>query len=104
MKIKTRLILRHATAAEWAEQADFVPYDGEIVIYDADNSVSFARIKIGDGNTTIGNLPFLATGDGEGGSAIVNVSDLNNDVGYQTAEDVSQAISSAIGDVLGGEY
>jgi len=58
MNINSRIINKHDTEANWLTAADFVPKIGEIVIYDADTTTPYARLKIGDGTTPINNLPF----------------------------------------------
>ena len=63
----------------WQKLADFVPYKGEYIVYlpekgktwtDNNGTIhtgtcEFARIKIGDGTTTINNLPFVSNNVGE---------------------------------------
>lgn len=58
MNINSRIINKHDTEANWLNAADFVPKIGEIVIYDADTTTPYARVKIGDGTTPINDLPF----------------------------------------------
>lgn len=54
-----RLIQKHDIEENWLKAINFIPRQGEIIIYDADDSYSFERIKIGDGKTTVSNLPFI---------------------------------------------
>ena len=57
----SKIIHKHDTEANWqAYRSGYVPAAGEIVVYDRDESRSFERIKIGDGVTTILNLPFIS--------------------------------------------
>ena len=58
-QIKTRIKNKHATESIWNNSPDFVPLQGELIIYDADDFYSYSRIKVGDGKTTVVNLPFL---------------------------------------------
>ena len=60
-KVKTRIQSKHDTAANWANATNFVPLAGEIIIYDADSTTTYPRVKIGDGTTVVGNLPFQVT-------------------------------------------
>lgn len=53
VQYNARITQKHGTEAEWNAAADFVPLQGEIIIYDDLN-----KIKIGDGITTVVNLPF----------------------------------------------
>lgn len=55
--LNTRIVLTHDVEANWAESA-FVPSRGELVVYDPDLTYSYARFKIGDGQSTISDLPF----------------------------------------------
>lgn len=55
---QVRLKNKHDTQVTW-DATDFIPLAGEIVIYDADESNTVARVKIGDGVTDISELPFI---------------------------------------------
>lgn len=60
--IKTRIVNKHDTEAHWnaSDVKDtFVPKQGEIVVYDIDSTHTSERIKIGDGTTAVGSLPFI---------------------------------------------
>lgn len=52
--LQTRVQNKHDTAANWEKATNFIPLVGEIIIYD-----DLHQIKIGDGETTVNNLPFL---------------------------------------------
>lgn len=54
-----RIKLRNDSHANWEKQTNFVPMDGEIIIYDIDNDHKFQLLKIGDGITKISELPFI---------------------------------------------
>ena len=47
----------HGTEAEWKNN-NYIPKDGEIIIYDIDENYDYKRIKIGDGTTVVNDLPF----------------------------------------------
>lgn len=55
--VKIRLVLKHDTEENWAKAANFVPKQGEVIIYD-DATGAPSRIKIGDGITKVNDLPF----------------------------------------------
>lgn len=66
--IKTRIIHKHAIEAHWALAANFIPKQGELIIYDDrytdsdGNEIIVAdtiKYKIGDGVTLINDLPFV---------------------------------------------
>ena len=52
----TRIQLKSDTEANWNKVPNFVPLDGEFIIYSVDNEHSYCRLKVGDGTTTISNL------------------------------------------------
>ena len=57
--INCRLISRHDTEFNWlTKNPSFIPYQGEIIVFDTDTSYSYERFKIGDGVTTVSKLPF----------------------------------------------
>jgi hypothetical protein len=69
-KIKTRLQQKHDTAANWALATNFIPLAGEMIVYDADETCDYARVKFGDGivnadgvivGTNVNDLPFATT-------------------------------------------
>ena len=57
-QINGRILLKHDSEANWGKATNFIPKAGEIIIYDADETHHYCRIKIGDGSTLINNLPF----------------------------------------------
>jgi hypothetical protein len=57
--INTRIMHKHATEAVWATAPDFIPINGELIIYDEDKNHEYKRIKIGDGTTKISVLKFV---------------------------------------------
>ncbi len=56
--INGRIVNKHDTEANWSKSS-FVPLKGEIVVFDIDNTYSYERFKIGDGITSVNNLPFV---------------------------------------------
>ena len=66
--IKTRVQLKSDTEANWNKagpkdgSAGFVPLLGELIVYTSDDAHPFSRLKIGDGNTNVVNLPFIDAG------------------------------------------
>jgi len=57
--IKTRIQLKNDTEAHWLLATNFVPLQGEVIIYSADDTHPFSRLKVGNGTTTVSNLPFI---------------------------------------------
>lgn len=76
--IDTRIQLKHDTEANWLAHP-IVPLLGEIIIYTPDNTHTYSRVKIGDGNTTTTNLPFIDSGTLNGTEVeIVKLSNYEN--------------------------
>ena len=75
--IKTRIQLKIDTEANWNKSVlvadggekqsgtSFIPLKGEVIIYSADGSHPFSRLKVGDGETNVVRLPFLNAGTAE---------------------------------------
>ena len=65
---KTRVQLKSDTEANWNKagpkdgSAGFIPLLGELIVYTADEAHPFSRLKVGDGNTNVVNLPFIDAG------------------------------------------
>lgn len=55
--LDTRIINKHDTEENWSK-ANFIPKQGELIIYDKDDNYDIERFKIGDGITSVNNLPF----------------------------------------------
>ncbi len=66
--VNTRIIHKHDTEINWSKATNFIPKQGEIIIYDKDDNYNYERIKVGDGATLVNNLPFY-------GSSIENILD-----------------------------
>ena len=74
-EVRARMQQKHDIEANWLKAVDFIPLAGEIIVYDADENFNQVRFKIGDGETNINNLPFVASETlfirGEGENSIV---------------------------------
>lgn len=90
----TRIILKHDIEANWNKAAGFTPRKGEIVIYDADETHAYNRIKIGDGVKPVSvnqdsyhadALPFYSTIKDDG--PIVTKESIEAALGYTPADD-----------------
>ena len=66
--LKTRVQLKSDTEANWNKagpkdgSAGFVPLLGELIVYTADATHPFSRLKVGDGSTNVVSLPFIDAG------------------------------------------
>ena len=58
---EARLQLKADTEANWIAHP-IVPLANELIIYTADNTHPFSRLKVGDGSTNVNNLPFVYSG------------------------------------------
>ena len=56
--IRTRIIHKHDTEENWNKAINFIPKQGEIIVYDVDATHAYERFKIGDGVTNVNSLPF----------------------------------------------
>lgn len=56
--IPSRVIHKHDTEANWNKAVNFIPKQGELIIYDRDSNYAYERAKIGDGVTKVSALPF----------------------------------------------
>jgi hypothetical protein len=65
--IKSRIVHKHDVAANWDLAINFIPKQGELIIYDVDSTCSYERFKIGDGVTSVSNLPFASVGQNVAG-------------------------------------
>ena len=57
--IKSRIVHKHDVELNWNKATNFIPKQGEIIVYDIDSNHSYERIKIGDGVTNVNDLPFV---------------------------------------------
>lgn len=55
----TRIIHKHDTEANWNKAVNFIPIQGEIIVYDIDEIYNYERVKIGDGIRKVNDLPFV---------------------------------------------
>lgn len=63
-KIKTRIQHKHDLEVNWQKAVNFVPLDGELIIYDKEidssgNVIKPERVKIGDGVNNVNDLAFM---------------------------------------------
>lgn len=57
-RLKGKVIPKHETEAAWL-LSNYIPEQGETIIYDVDETHTKARQKIGDGINKVKNLPFI---------------------------------------------
>lgn len=84
--LNSRIINKHDIEANWVKATNFIPKQGEMIVYDIDENYTYERFKIGDGITLVSNLPFIKTG--------LEVSD--------TEEELEEGVYLTNADQLGG--
>ena len=57
--INSKIIHKHDIEANWNKATKFIPWQGELIIYDIDDNYNYERFKIGDGITVVSSLPFV---------------------------------------------
>ena len=57
--LNSRIIHKHDTEANWLKATNFIPKQGELIVYDIDDDHNYERFKIGDGVTNVNNLIFV---------------------------------------------
>lgn len=73
--ITARVIHMHDVESNWVKCTSFVPQISEIIVYDPDSTYTYPRFKIGDGKTSVVNLPFAAD------NALDGVIEWDNEIG-----------------------
>ena len=81
--VKTRIVNKHDTTANWNARSSFIPKAGEIIIY-----TDTHKVKVGDGTSTISALPFI---DNVDLSNYVTESELASTIG-ETVTSISKTI------------
>ena len=57
--LNTRIQMKTDTEANWNKATNFIPKNGEIIIYATDATHSYQRLKVGDGTKKVNELPFI---------------------------------------------
>lgn len=91
--INARIIHKHDTEANWNLATNFTPKQGEIIVYDVDDTYTYERFKIGDGVTNVTSLPFITSIGISGASVgqIIKVKEVD-DLGRPTAWEVTNQV------------
>ena len=86
----TRIKQKADTTANWATKTEFIPFEGEIIIYtdrfvttDDGNTVYYPGVKIGDGNAYVVDLPFID--DYKTATIVEQLNDHVNDTNIHTS-------------------
>lgn len=104
--IKSRVVLKHDIESNWLLATGFSPLNGEIVIYDPDESHSYSRFKIGNGTDNVNSLPFVD--DALRAELVAQINDVDDKVNAVSAlvgdTKVSEQISSAIDEATADDF
>lgn len=61
--LNARIVHKHDTEENWNKATNFIPKQGEIIVYDPDTNCRYSRMKIGDGIRNVSDLPFATVVD-----------------------------------------
>lgn len=90
--LSSRIIHKHDVAANWSKATNFVPKQGELIVYDIDAYYAYERIKIGDGTKNVNALPFVD--DALRAALVEQIGDVDDKV---------DAVSALVGDTAVSE-
>jgi hypothetical protein len=90
--LSSRIIHKHDVAANWSKATNFIPKQGELIVYDIDADYAYERIKIGDGTRNVNTLPFV-----DDALRTVLVEQIN------AVDDKIDAVSALVGDTAVSE-
>lgn len=74
-KLTTRIQQKADTKANWDKATNFVPLKGEYIYYS-----DLHKVKVGDGVTKVGSLPFLADSGGTVTSVTIKMNGVSNTI------------------------
>ncbi len=95
--MNTRIQHKHDVEVNWNKATNFIPKNGEIIIYDVDNNYTYNRIKIGDGITSVKELQFFAN------EKFDNNIDYKTLLSFDTTEIVFNSTTSILGQAILGQ-
>ena len=93
--IKSRIIHKHDTEENWDKATNFIPKNGELIIYDKDATHAYKRIKIGDGVTNVKLLGFLDDNVNSIISELTNNFETFNETINETIEEIQTQINQS---------
>ena len=87
--LKARIVHKHDTEANWLKATNFIPKQGEIIIYDIDDNYNYERVKVGDGKTVVSALPFIESSKAE-------IADRATEADHATSADTATNANHAV--------
>lgn len=92
--LNSRIINKHDIEANWVKATNFIPKQGEIIVYDKDDNYNYPRVKIGDGVTTVVALPFIDD------NTLTNVSNLQTEVDNVKDSTSDEALNTKVNTII----
>lgn len=74
--ISARIVHKHDIEENWLKAVNFIPKQGEIIVYDVDDNYDYERIKIGDGEQNVNDLPFFG-GSSDSTLELITIADID---------------------------
>lgn len=100
-QFNVRQTQKHDTEANWNLTDGFIPFDGELIVYDKDDTHDKPRIKFGDGTTDVKDLPFsgedVSSVNGKKGAVVLNANDVGADPAGSSGT-VASTLAKHVGD------
>lgn len=85
--INVRIQNKSDTSTNWAKATTFIPKKGEVVFY-----TDLNKIKIGDGSTVVGTLPFIDARNASSADSATNATNLKDSAGSYTYSTLKSAL------------
>lgn len=95
--LKARIVHKHDVEVNWLLATNFIPKQGEVIVYDIDNTHSYERFKIGDGEQNVNDLPFA--NDALRAELLEQINSVNAKIGDISVADQIDAAIAEIPDV-----
>lgn len=92
--LNSRIINKHDIEANWVKATNFIPKQGEIIVYDKDDNYNYPRVKIGDGVTTVVALPFIDD------NTLTSVSNLQTEVDNVKDSTSDEALNTKVNTII----
>lgn len=108
--IKSRFVQKHDLEAHWLLATNFIPMQGEFIVYDAEidadgnilalpedrtEPYTYARLKLGDGINNVNDLPFIRGEGSSGGSETDLDIDYEEVFSFDTSEIIDEITTSS---------